>query len=309
MELMLNEFINFETISRSDWQKFCQEDQVSLTSEELESIRSLNDKIDVQEVRDIYLPLINLIRIYQRAAEDLTFSKGIFLQKAQANRPFVIGISGSVAVGKSTTSRLLQLLLQRTFPKTKVDMVTTDGFLFPNQVLINKGILNRKGFPESYDMPLLLNFLDTIKNSGDINIPVYSHEIYDIVPGLTQEISQPNFLIVEGINVFQNPINQRLYMSDYFDFSIYIDADVKNIKTWYLERFQTLLKLARKDENNYYHRFTKFTKEEALSLAQKTWKEINLVNLENYIEPTRNRAELILHKGDNHKIDLIHLKK
>ena len=309
MELMLNEFINFETISRNDWQRFYQEDQVSLTSEELESIKSLNDNIDVQEVRDIYLPLINLIHIYQRAAEDLTFSKGIFLQKTQANRPFVIGISGSVAVGKSTTSRLLQLLLQRTFPKTKVDMVTTDGFLFPNQVLIDKGILNRKGFPESYDMPLLLNFLDTIKNSGDVNIPVYSHEIYDIVPGLTQEISQPNFLIVEGINVFQNPINQRLYMSDYFDFSIYIDADVKNIKTWYLERFQTLLELARKDENNYYHRFTKFTKEEALSLAQKTWEEINLVNLENYIEPTRNRAELILHKGDNHKIDLIHLKK
>ena len=297
---MLNEFINFETISRSDWQRFYQEDQVSLTPEELESIRSLNDKIDVQEVRDIYLPLINLIRIYHRAAEDLTFSKGIFLQKAQANRPFIIGISGSVAVGKSTTSRLLQLLLQRTFPKAKVDMVTTDGFLFPNQVLIDKGILNRKGFPESYDMPLLLNFLDTVKNGGDVNIPVYSHEIYDIVPGLTQKISQPNFLIVEGINVFQNPINQRLYMSDYFDFSIYIDADVKNIKTWYL---------ARKDENNYYHRFTKFTKEEALSLAQKTWKEINLVNLENYIEPTRNRAELILHKGDSHKIDLIHLKK
>ena len=309
MGLMLNEFINFETISRNDWQRFYQEDQVSLTPEELESIRSLNDKIDVQEVRDIYLPLINLIHIYQRAAEDLTFSKGIFLQKTQANRPFVIGISGSVAVGKSTTSRLLQLLLQRTFPKTKVDMVTTDGFLFPNQVLIDKGILNRKGFPESYDMPLLLNFLDTIKNSGDVNIPVYSHQIYDIVPGLTQKISQPNFLIVEGINVFQNPINQRLYMSDYFDFSIYIDADVKNIKTWYLERFQTLLELARKDENNYYHRFTKLTKEEALSLAQKTWKEINLVNLENYIEPTRNRAELILHKGDSHKIDLIHLKK
>lgn len=306
---MLNEFINFETISRNDWQRFYQEDQVSLTSEELESIRSLNDKIDVQEVRDIYLPLINLIRIYQRAAEDLTFSKGIFLQKAQANRPFVIGISGSVAVGKSTTSRLLQLLLQRTFPKTKVDMVTTDGFLFPNQVLIDKGILNRKGFPESYDMPLLLNFLDTIKNSGDINIPVYSHEIYDIVPGLTQEIRQPNFLIVEGINVFQNPINQRLYMSDYFDFSLFIDAEVNNIESWYLERFQTLLELAKKDENNYYHRFTKFSKDEALSLAQKTWRDINLVNLENYIEPTRSRAELILHKGDNHKIDFIHLKK
>ena len=158
-------------------------------------------------------------------------------------------------------------------------------------------------------MPLLLNFLDTIKNGGDVNIPVYSHEIYDIVPGLTQEIRQPNFLIVEGINVFQNPINQRLYMSDYFDFSLYIDAEVNNIESWYLERFQTLLELAKKDENNYYHRFTKFSKDEALSLAQKTWRDINLLNLENYIEPTRSRAELILHKGDNHKIDFIHLKK
>lgn len=231
------------------------------------------------------------------------------MQKTQTNRPFIIGVSGSVAVGKSTTSRLLQLLLQRTFPQSKVELVTTDGFLYPNQVLIDKGILDRKGFPESYDMPLLLNFLDIIKNGGDVEIPVYSHEIYDIVPGLTQEIKQPNFLIVEGINVFQNPLNQRLYMTDYFDFSLYIDAGIDNIETWYLERFQTLLDLAKNDEKNYYHRFTKIRKEDALALAQKTWRDINLVNLENYIEPTRNRAELILHKGDNHKIDLIHLKK
>ena len=215
---MLNEFINFETISRKEWQRLHKEGNAPLTAEELDSIRSLNDKIDVQEVSDIYLPLINLIRIYQKTANDLTFSKSIFLQKSQTNRPFIIGVSGSVAVGKSTTSRLLQLLLQRTFPQSNVELVTTDGFLYPNQTLKEKGILNRKGFPESYDMPLLLNFLDTIKNGGDVNIPVYSHEIYDIVPGLTQEIRQPNFLIVEGINVFQNPINQRLYMSDYFDF-------------------------------------------------------------------------------------------
>ena len=309
MLFMLNEFINFETISRKEWQRLHKEDNAPLTSEELDSIRSLNDKIDVQEVSDIYLPLINLIRIYQKTANDLTFSKSIFLQKSQTNRPFIIGVSGSVAVGKSTTSRLLQLLFQRTFPQSNVELVTTDGFLYPNQTLKEKGILNRKGFPESYDMPLLLNFLDTIKNGGDVNIPVYPHEIYDIVPGLTQEIRQPNFLIVEGINVFQNPINQRLYMSDYFDFSLYIDAEVNNIESWYLERFQTLLELAKKDENNYYHRFTKFSKDEALSLAQKTWRDINLVNLENYIEPTRSRAELILHKGDNHKIDFIHLKK
>ena len=309
MLFKLTEFINFETISRKEWQRLHKEDNAPLTAEELDSIRSLNDKIDVQEVSDIYLPLINLIRIYQKTANDLTFSKSIFLQKSQTNRPFIIGVSGSVAVGKSTTSRLLQLLLQRTFPQSNVELVTTDGFLYPNQTLKEKGILNRKGFPESYDMPLLLNFLDTIKNGGDVNIPVYSHEIYDIVPGLTQEIRQPNFLIVEGINVFQNPINQRLYMSDYFDFSLYIDAEVNNIESWYLERFQTLLELAKKDENNYYHSFTKFSKDEALSLAQKTWRDINLVNLENYIEPTRSRAELILHKGDNHKIDFIHLKK
>ena len=309
MLFMLNEFIHFETISRKEWQRLHKEDNAPLTAEELDSIRSLNDKIDVQEVSDIYLPLINLIRIYQKTANDLTFSKSIFLQKSQTNRPFIIGVSGSVAVGKSTTSRLLQLLLQRTFPQSNVELVTTDGFLYPNQTLKEKGILNRKGFPESYDMPLLLNFLDTIKNGGDVNIPVYSHEIYNIVPGLTQEIRQPNFLIVEGINVFQNPINQRLYMSDYFDFSLYIDAEVNNIESWYLERFQTLLELAKKDENNYYHSFTKFSKDEALSLAQKTWRDINLVNLENYIEPTRSRAELILHKGDNHKIDFIHLKK
>ena len=309
MLAMLNEFINFETISRKEWQRLHKEDNAPLTAEELDSIRSLNDKIVVKAVSDIYLPLLNLIRIYQKTANDLTFSKSIFLQKSQTNRPFIIGVSGSVAVGKSTTSRLLQLLLQRTFPQSNVELVTTDGFLYPNQTLKEKGILNRKGFPESYDMPLLLNFLDTIKNGGDVNIPVYSHEIYDIVPGLTQEIRQPNFLIVEGINVFQNPINQRLYMSDYFDFSLYIDAEVNNIESWYLERFQTLLELAKKDENNYYHRYTKFSKDEALSLAQKTWRDINLLNLENYIEPTRSRAELILHKGDNHKIDFIHLKK
>ena len=181
--------------------------------------------------------------------------------------------------------------------------------MFPNQILEANGILNRKGFPESYNMELLLSFLDSIKNGQDFQIPVYSHETYDIGPQEMQEVKAADFVIVEGINVFQNPINQRLYMSDYFDFSLYIDAEVNNIESWYLERFQTLLELAKKDENNYYHRFTKFSKDEALSLAQKTWRDINLVNLENYIEPTRSRAELILHKGDNHKIDFIHLKK
>lgn len=306
---MKNELVNFEKISRQTWQRLHRDTTVPLTQEELNSIKSLNDKISLKEVLDIYLPLVNLISIYKKASEDLAFSKSIFLQEKNLSSPFIIGISGSVAVGKSTTSRLLQILLSRRFKWASVDMVTTDGFLYPNRVLEEKGILDRKGFPESYDMELLLDFLDSIKNGEEYQIPVYSHEVYDIVPDQKQTIAPADFLIVEGINVFQNPQNQRLYVSDYFDLAIYVDADVENIETWYLERFQTLLKLAEKDPNNYYHRFTKMPFNEVLAIAQDTWKNINLANLEKYIEPTRNRADIILHKGHNHEIDEIYLKK
>lgn len=306
---MTHELIHFDKIHRSDWQNLRQDNEPLLTEDELEAIKSVNDKINIQDVIDIYLPLISLIQIYKKAQENLSFSKSIFLQKNLENRPFIIGISGSVAVGKSTTSRLLQLLLTRTFKTSKVDLVTTDGFLYPNQVLIDNNILNRKGFPESYDMELLLNFLDHMKNGYTTAIPVYSHEIYDIVPDKKQTIVAPDFLIVEGINVFQNPQNNHLYVNDYFDFSIYIDADSQHIKDWYLERFMRLLDLAKKDESNFYHKFTKMPKEEALDFAKNIWKTINLVNLENYIKPTRNRAELILRKAKNHKIEEIYLKK
>ena len=306
---MKKELINFETISRQTWQRLHRDTTVPLTQEELNSIKSLNDKISLQEVLDIYLPLINLISIYKKANEDLSFFKSIFLQEKNRSRPFIIGISGSVAVGKSTTSRLLQILLSRRFKWATVEMVTTDGFLYPNKVLEERNILDRKGFPESYDMELLLDFLDSIKNGEEFEIPVYSHEVYDIVPEQTVTIQPVDFLIVEGINVFQNPQNQTLYVSDYFDLSIYVDADVTNIETWYLERFQTLLKLAEKDPNNYYHRFTKMPFNQVLAIAQDTWKNINLANLEKYIEPTRSRADIILHKGQNHEIDKIYLKK
>lgn len=306
---MKKELINFETISRQTWQRLHRDTTVPLTQEELNSIKSLNDKISLQEVLDIYLPLINLISIYKKASEDLSFFKSIFLQEKNRSRPFIIGISGSVAVGKSTTSRLLQILLSRRFKWATVEMVTTDGFLYPNKVLEEKNILDRKGFPESYDMELLLDFLDSIKNGEEVEIPVYSHEVYDIVPNEKVTIQPADFLIVEGINVFQNPQNQTLYVSDYFDLSIYVDADVANIETWYLERFQTLLKLAEKDTNNYYHRFTQMPFNQVLAIAQDTWKNINLANLEKYIEPTRSRADIILHKGQNHEIDKIYLKK
>lgn len=306
---MNNEFIHFEKISRKTWQNLHRKTTPPLTQKELNSIKSFNDKISLQDVTDVYLPLTNLIQIYKRSKEDLAFSKGIFLQKASKRQPFIIGVSGSVAVGKSTTSRLLQILLSRTFSNATVELVTTDGFLYPNAHLEEQNLLKRKGFPESYNMELLLDFLDNIKNGQDYQIPVYSHEIYDIVPDKKQSVTATDFVIVEGINVFQNPQNERLYMTDFFDFSIYVDAEVENIETWYLDRFKKLLALAKEDPNNYYHPFTSQPESKVMEFAQNVWKSINLVNLQDYIEPTRNRAEIILHKTENHEIDEIYLKK
>lgn len=305
---MTNELIHFDKINRETWQNLHRKTTPPLTEEELNSIKSFNDEISLQDVVDIYLPLTNLIQIYKRSKEDLSFSKGIFLQRESKKQPFIIGISGSVAVGKSTTSRLLQILLSRSFENAKVELVTTDGFLYPNSILQQQNILNRKGFPESYNMELLLDFLDHLKNGQDYQVPVYSHEIYDIVPNLTQSIQAADFVIVEGINVFQNPQNDLLYITDYFDFSIYVDAEVENIEKWYLDRFKKLLDLAKKDESNYYHRFTHQPINEVMEMAKNIWKTINLVNLQDYIAPTRNRAELILHKTYNHEIDEIYLK-
>ncbi len=306
---MNNEFIHFEKISRKTWQNLHRKTTPPLTQKELNSIKSFNDKISLQDVTDVYLPLTNLIQIYKRSKEDLAFSKGIFLQKAIKRQPFIIGVSGSVAVGKSTTSRLLQILLSRTFSNATVELVTTDGFLYPNAHLQEQNLLKRKGFPESYNMELLLDFLDNIKNGQNYQIPVYSHEIYDIVPDKKQSVTAADFVIVEGINVFQNPQNERLYMTDFFDFSIYVDAEVENIETWYLDRFKKLLTLAKEDPNNYYHPFTSQPENKVMEFAQNVWKSINLVNLQDYIEPTRNRAEIILHKTENHEIDEIYLKK
>lgn len=306
---MTNELIHFDKINRETWQNLHRKTTPPLTEEELNSIKSFNDEISLQDVVDIYLPLTNLIQIYKRSKEDLSFSKGIFLQRELKKQPFIIGISGSVAVGKSTTSRLLQILLSRSFENAKVELVTTDGFLYPNSILQQQNILNRKGFPESYNMELLLDFLDHLKNGQDYQVPVYSHEIYDIVPNLTQSIQAADFIIVEGINVFQNPQNDLLYITDYFDFSIYVDAEVENIEKWYLDRFKKLLDLAKKDESNYYHRFTHQPINEVMEMAKNIWKTINLVNLQDYIAPTRNRAELILHKTYDHEIDEIYLKK
>ena len=306
---MTNEFLHFEKISRKTWQSLHRKTTPPLTEDELDSIKSFNDQISLDDVTDIYLPLAHLIQIYKRSKEDLAFSKSIFLQRESKIQPFIIGVSGSVAVGKSTTSRLLQILLSRIVPGATVELVTTDGFLFPNDTLIKREILTRKGFPESYDMEALINFLDHLKNGQDVDIPVYSHEIYDIVPDQKQRVEAADFVIVEGINVFQNPQNARLYITDFFDFSIYVDAAVEDIESWYLDRFLKLLSMAQDDSDSYYYSYAQLPLGEVKDLAHQVWTSINLTNLQNYIEPTRNRAEVILHKSKNHEIDEIYLKK
>ena len=306
---MTNEFLHFEKISRKTWQSLHRKTTPPLTEDELDSIKSFNDQISLDDVTDIYLPLAHLIQIYKRSKEDLAFSKSIFLQRESKTQPFIIGVSGSVAVGKSTTSRLLQILLSRIVPGATVELVTTDGFLFPNDTLIKREILTRKGFPESYDMEALINFLDHLKNGQDVDIPVYSHEIYDIVPDQKQRVEAADFVIVEGINVFQNPQNARLYITDFFDFSIYVDAAVEDIESWYLDRFLKLLSFAQDDPDSYYYSYAQLPLGEVKDLAHQVWTSINLTNLQNYIEPTRNRAEVILHKSKNHEIDEIYLKK
>ena len=306
----MDELINFEKISRDAWRALYHKTIAPLSIEELDNIKSLNDAISLEDVQEIYLQLIHLIRLYKKTYEDLNFSKGLFLQKFEPNRPFIIGIAGSVAVGKSTTARLLQILLTRYFKNLTVDLVTTDGFLYPNKQLRDRGILDRKGFPESYNMDLLLSFLDQLK-SGEkrIESPVYSHEVYDILKDEKQILVQPDIVIVEGINVFQNPSNQHLYVSDFFDFSIYVDAEENLIYHWYIERFKLILELAKDDPKNYYHEVAKWPLKNAIALATDTWNNINKINLMEYILPTRNRADVILHKSQKHYIDAIYLKK
>lgn len=306
----MEEYMNFYQIPRSEWQGFYLPKHTPLTQEELDSIKSLNDRISMQDVEDIYIPMCHMIHLHMKEYESLSLSKGLFLHRYIKVPPFIIGIAGSVAVGKSTTARLLQTLLSRLFPKQDVQLITTDGFLYPNRVLEERGIMDRKGFPESYDMERLIKFLNSVKShEKDLKIPLYSHKSYDIVEGEYETISQPDILIVEGINVFQLPANQQIYVSDFFDFSIYVDADPALIERWYLERFESLLDTAFQDPSNYYYEYAMGDRKEALDMAKSVWKNVNLKNLKEYILPTRSRTDIILHKTDYHKIDQILLRK
>lgn len=302
--------MNYYAIKRDEWQHFYKDGALPITEEELQKIKGFNDRISLQDVQDIYVPLSHLIHLYMKEFESLQLSKGLFLHQYQTVPPFIVGIAGSVAVGKSTTARLLQIILQRTFKRRSVELITTDGFLYPNHVLAERGIMDKKGFPESYDMELLIDFLNRVKSGQEeVQAPLYSHEVYDIVPDEYEVIKQPDILIVEGINTLQLPANQRIYVSDFFDFSIFVDANSDLIETWYLDRFEALLEYAKDKPENYYHEFAKWSKEEAFKMAKDVWQTVNLKNLNEYILPTRNRADIILHKTKHHRIDEIFLRK
>lgn len=299
-------------ISRVDWAARAQALEQPLTEAELAQIRSLGDVLDLREVTDIYLPLSQLLSIYVEQFQRLHSATIDFFGKKSAKTPFIIGIAGSVAVGKSTVSRLLRELLQRWPSTPQVELVTTDGFLLPNSELERRGLMNRKGFPESYDRAALLSFLAGIKSGEAISrAPVYSHLAYDIVPGQFQQVSQPDVLILEGLNVLQPPLpGQELALSDFFDFTIYVDAEVEHIETWFLERFRKLWTSAFTNPESYFHPLTRELDEEAaLERAKGIWREINLPNLELNILPTRVRATLVITKNADHRVNRVQLRR
>ena len=254
----MDEWLNYDQFDRATWHSFFPSKRVMLTQENLDAIKSLNDQISLNDVQEVYLPLIKLLQLQYQNYIQMQLQRLTFLKKPSRRIPYIIGIAGSVAVGKSTTARLLQILLNRLMPDQQVELVTTDGLLYSNAELKRRGLMARKGFPESYDMERLLTFLNDVKaGAARVEAPTYSHNTYDILPDQPQIIEEPDILIVEGINVLQLPTTQRLYVSDFFDWSIYVDADAELVKQWYLERFGLLLETAFQNPDNYYYPYTK----------------------------------------------------
>lgn len=306
----MTDLMNYDVFSKNEWRDFYQEASVPLTQASLKQIKAFNDQISVQDVQDIYIPLIHYLGLLIHHFDEWQNSKAHFLRQTPRHVPYIIGIAGSVAVGKSTTARLLKVLMNHFFSDQRIEMLTTDGFLYPTSELKKRGLLTRKGFPESYDMKALITFLNDVKSGKELmEVPVYSHKNYDIVPDEVQEIERPDVLIIEGINTLQLPSSEQIYVSDFTDFSIYVDARPKLIEEWYLERFKALLKLAKNDPDNYYHSYTKVPLEHAVESAKNIWYSVDLPNLEDYILPTRSRANMIIHKGEQHIIDQVMLRK
>ena len=301
----------FEEISRSQWAELAKTSTSPLTEAEIEKIRGLGDFLDLAEVADIFLPLSQLLNLYVTQAQQLHEASDDFLNRTNKKIPFIIGVAGSVAVGKSTVSRLLKELLSRWPSTPTVALVTTDGFLHPNAVLEERGIMDRKGFPESYDRLALLKFVADIKSGkGEVSAPLYSHLTYDIVPGEKVVVSSPDVVIIEGLNVLQPPaLGQEVALSDYFDFKIYVDAPTEEIESWYLDRFKALRESAFKDPASYFHRYAEVAENVALDRAKEIWRTINLPNLMENIISTISRATLVLQKGEKHRVERVLLRK
>lgn len=302
--------------SRDEWAELRASTPLPLTESDLVTLRGINESVSLEEVANIYLPLSRLLNLYVSAIQSLHKATDTFLGHLPAKVPYIIGIAGSVAVGKSTMARILQALLSRWPDHPKVDLITTDGFLFPTATLEKRGLLNRKGFPESYDQRRLVQFLTSIK-SGEpaVSAPVYSHLIYDIIPGEVQTVCHPDVLIVEGLNVLQSGPSRRgsrasgIFVSDFFDFSIFIDAEEEIIEHWYIARFNKLRETVFLNPDSYFNRYSSLSYEEGAEQARSIWREINGPNLRENIQPTRERAQLILRKGPDHLVQEVRLRK
>lgn len=309
------QFSPYLQISRTDWARLRADTPMTLEPHELEQLSGIIEELSVDEVEQIYLPMSRLLNLYVAASQKLHAVTSTFLGQTENRVPFIIGVAGSVAVGKSTTARVLKALLARWPDHPRVDLTTTDGFLWPNAELEARGIMNRKGFPESFDTARLLNFLADVKSGKNaVAAPVYSHFHYDILPGQMLIIERPDILIVEGLNVLQPAGLPRdgegiPFVSDFFDFSIYIDAEPEVIEEWYLERFMRLRSTAFRDPGAYFHQYANLSHEVASRRALELWSSINLKNLEENILPTRQRARLILKKTANHRVESVALRK
>jgi type I pantothenate kinase len=303
------------TFSREEWSQLRAATPLTLTEAELTTLRGINEHISMEEVAEVYLPLARLLHLYVEATQQLSQVTDRFLGRPGGTVPYVVAIAGSVAVGKSTTARLLQTLLARWPEHERVDLVTTDGFLYPNKVLAERDLMARKGFPESYDLRALLQFLADVKaGAPEVVAPLYSHLAYDIVEGEAQVVSRPDIVIIEGLNVLQTG-DQRatrgasLFVSDFFDFSVYVDADEDDIEQWYLDRFFALRETTFRDPDSHFHQYASLSDTDASVTARHIWREINGRNLAENILPTRERAHLILEKGPDHQVRTIKLRK
>jgi type I pantothenate kinase len=305
----------YAVFDRDSWRALAAGSSLPLDATQLESLASLGDRIDLDEVATVYLPLAGLLRLHVEASRRLWAARSEFLGDSTAKVPYVIAVAGSVAVGKSTTSRLLQTLLATGPGNPRVDLVTTDGFLLPNAELEARGLLGRKGFPESYDRRALLRFLAEVKSGrGQVSAPLYDHKAYDVVPGGRQVVDRPDILVLEGLNVLQagrraDGQAPEVFLSDFFDFSVYVDAAEFDIQRWYVERFLALRRTAFADTSAYFHRFAGLTDEQARETALGIWAAVNGPNLRDNIAPTRSRARLVLQKAADHEVRRVLLRK